>query len=257
MHFVVISIFPEMLQDFTNYGIISKSIKNNIIKISTINPRRFAKNNYKRIDDKPFGGGPGMVMMYEPIKRSIIYAQGLAKESKVIYLSPQGIILKQQHVKNLSAEKNIILICGRYKGIDERIVHEYVDKEISIGDYVTSGGEVPAMVLIECITRMIPNAIKNQESVVNDSFYDSVLLDHPHYTRPAILKNNNNVPKILLSGAHKKIKDWRQKQKLKNTFKKRQDLINNKKISKEDKNLIEDLKKIHPYKIIKNKKNEK
>ena len=241
MHFIIVSIFPEMFLSFMNYGLLSRACKKGAIKITTINPRKFIKKGYQSIDDRPFGGGAGMIMKYSPLEKSILEAKKILKPSTmVIHLSPKGSCIKQDYIKRLCNRSEFILLCGRYKGIDERLIEDYVDEEISIGDYVLSGGELPAMVLIDSIVRLLPNVVHNSDSVKGDSFYNG-LLDHPHYTRPAILKNRSSVPKVLLSGNHKAIDEWKHRQRLQQTFKKRQDLINWKKLSITDQEFIQQL----------------
>jgi len=241
MHFVVISIFPEMFSALTENGISSRALATDTIRVSTINPRDFATNPYQSIDDRPFGGGAGMVMMYEPLEKSILQAKKtLTPSAPVVYLSPQGTCLTQERIKVLRQAPELILLCGRYKGIDERIIKDYVDEEISIGDYVLSGGEIPAMVLIDSIARLLPDSLNTPESAMGDSFYDG-LLDHPHYTRPAVLENGSAVPEVLLSGNHQKIDEWKHKQRLKQTLKKRSDLINWQRLSDQDQEFVRQL----------------
>lgn len=241
MHFVVISIFPEMFSALTAHGISSRALATDTIQISTINPRDFTTNAYQSVDDRPFGGGVGMVMRYEPLEKSLLQAKKtLTPSARVVYLSPQGTCLTQERIKALCQAPELILLCGRYKGIDERIIKDYVDEEISIGDYVLSGGEIPAMVLIDSIARLLPNALNTPESAHGDSFYDG-LLDHPHYTRPAVLENGSAVPEVLLSGNHQKIDQWKHKQRLKQTLKKRNDLINWQRLSDQDQEFVRQL----------------
>ena len=231
MHFVVISIFPEMFLALTKHGIPSRALTSGKMKISIINPRDFSTNAYQSIDDRPFGGGSGMIMSYKPLEKAILKAKKiLTKSAYLVYLSPQATCLTQKRIEKLCKTPEVILLCGRYKGIDERIIKDYVDEEISIGDYVLSGGEIPAMVLIDSISRLLPNVLNTLASAEEDSFYHG-LLDHPHYTRPSVLKNGSAVPKVLLSGNHRKISNWKIKQRLKQTLKKRKDLINFKTLS--------------------------
>ncbi|WP_119344905.1 tRNA (guanosine(37)-N1)-methyltransferase TrmD [Facilibium subflavum] len=238
MEFSVITIFPEMFQLFSGYGISSRAVQNEQVKVSTINPRQFANNRYQSIDDRPFGGGPGMVMMYEPLEKSILAAKNaLTKSAKVVYLSPQGEPLTQKKVNAFAKQDALILLCGRYEGIDERLIETHVDEEVSIGDYVLSGGELPAMVLMDSIIRLLPGVLNDSDSAIEDSFYDG-LLDCPHYTRPAVLPDGQKVPEVLLSGDHKKIQQWRHQQKLKRTFERRRDLIECLCLSEEDKQMI-------------------
>ena len=226
MKFALISIFPGMFDSFLNFGIVGKAIKRQDVKILLVNPRQITENFNLKIDDRPFGGGPGMVMKYEPLEKAILLAKKRFNENaKVIYLSPQGKKLNQNYINYLCKEDAIILLCGRYNGIDERLIDDYVDEEISIGDYIVSGGEVPAMIFMDSLIRVLPNALHNPCSVFKDSFYNTNFLDYPSYTRPFLLKNGKTPPAVLLSGDHSKIKQWRVEQMLKRTFKKRKDLI--------------------------------
>ncbi|WP_041063609.1 tRNA (guanosine(37)-N1)-methyltransferase TrmD [Candidatus Tachikawaea gelatinosa] len=238
----IISIFPDMFQSITKYGITSRAIKNGFLNIQFWNPRFYTKNLHHTIDDRPYGGGPGMVMMFDPLKKSIISAKKvIGKNSKVIYLSPQGTRLTQKNVLNILQYNKLILICGRYRGIDERLCQQYIDEEWSIGDYVLSGGELPAMVLIDTIARLIPGVLRREEST-HDSFSQG-LLDYPCYTRPRVI-DNLEVPKILLSGNHKLIDYWRRKQSLGRTWTKKPELLKNKLNSEQEQLLYEFQKEI-------------
>lgn len=224
----VITLFPEMFNAITQYGVTGKASRNNIFKLNTWNPRDFTHDNYRTVDDSPYGGGPGMVMMAQPLEDAIIQAKTRQialniGTPKVVYLSPQGKRLNHQIVKQLSALPGLILLCGRYEGIDERLIIRQVDMEISIGDYVVSGGELAAMVLVDCIVRQIPGTLGDPESANQDSFVDG-LLDYPHYTRPEIYKDYR-VPEILMSGHHAHIRRWRLQQTLGRTWLKRPDLF--------------------------------
>lgn len=227
----VITLFPEMFNAITQYGVTGKANRNAIFQLSTWNPRDFTQNSYRTVDDSPYGGGPGMVMMAQPIEDAIIQARarqnrlGIEKP-KVVYLSPQGKRLDHETVTQLSSLPGLILLCGRYEGIDERLVKREVDMEISIGDYVVSGGELAAMVLIDCIVRQIPGTLGDSESANQDSFVDG-LLDYPHYTRPEIYRGSR-VPEVLMSGNHAHINRWRLQQALGRTWLKRPDLFEQK-----------------------------
>ena len=235
MFFVVISIMPQMFSAVTDFGITAKAIYNNHAVIHLINPRDFTTDNYRRIDERPFGGGPGMVMMAEPLKKAIFTAKSLANDyflaqqkdlakviCPVIYLSPQGKTLSESLVVDMANKfDGAILLCGRYEGIDQRILDCYVDMEISIGDYVLTGGELPAMVLMDSLIRRLPD-VMNQNSAIEDSFVDG-LLDCPHFTKPLSF-DGQNVPDVLLSGHHKNIAKWRFLQQVKHTQAKRPDL---------------------------------
>jgi tRNA (guanine37-N1)-methyltransferase len=222
MRFDVITLFPDMFSAIKNEGVIARGIKKSLLSIYTWQLRDFADNKYRNVDDKPYGGGGGMVMQVKPIRSCIAKIKIETTNTKVVYLSPQGQKLTHKLAVKLSKLDSIILLCGRYEGVDERIINQDVDMEISIGDYVISGGELAAMVLIDSISRQLPKVLGNQNSL-NDSFANGIL-DYPHYTRPKII-DNQQVPEILLSGHQAKIDTWRQDQALKNTQLKRQDLI--------------------------------
>ena len=241
MQFKVISIFPEMFDLFQGKGICARAIKSGLVGIDCISPRAYADSH--RIDDKPFGGGSSMVMMYEPLEKAIIdIKKTLTKPSKIIYLSPQGKLLTQETVKQFSREEDtLILLCGRYKGVDERLIERYVDEEISIGDYVMSGGELPAMVFMDSIIRLIPGVLNDKNSIAEDSFHDG-LLDCPHYTKPRVLSNKHSVPEVLLSGNHQKINTWRYRQRLIRTYLRREDMFSYLCLSDKDEKIVEDLK---------------
>ncbi|VFP88495.1 tRNA (guanine-N(1)-)-methyltransferase [Buchnera aphidicola (Cinara piceae)] len=231
IQFSIITIFPNMFNPIFKYGIIRQAIKKKIINIKILNLRDFSINKRKTVDDKIYGGGPGMLIMFLPLFKAVINAKKNYKEkSIVIYLSPQGKVLKHNHIKYFIKKKHLIFICGRYKGIDERFIQTQVDEEWSIGDFVLTGGELPAMIFIDAITRSIPGVLNNKHSLIEESFNND-LLDCPNYTRPKNIANHI-VPSILLSGNHKKIKEWRLKHSLKNTLLKRPDLLKNKKNKK-------------------------
>jgi len=241
----VISLFPEMFKALEQ-GITGRAKKQNHYSLDVTNPRDFAKDNHKTVDDKPYGGGPGMLMKYQPIKDALDTVVDLGKtypSQKVIYLSPQGKQLKHNDVKRLSQSEHIVLLCGRYEGIDERLIDCYVDEEWSIGDYVLSGGELAAMTLIDAMVRLIPGALGDDNSAVNDSFYQG-LLDYPHYTRPEKI-DGSNVPEVLLSGNHKKIEDWRMCQSLERTWKRRPDLLDDIELNKEQKKMLKQIIEQH------------
>lgn len=231
MFFAAISILPEMFLAIRDFGVIGRAIQNQQACLELINPRDFTTDNYRRIDERPFGGGPGMVMMAEPLKKAILHAKNLAAEHgcrvnaehcPVIYLSPQGLQLSESKVKQLSDLDGMILLCGRYEGIDERLLEDYVDMEISIGDYVLTGGELPAMVLMDSVIRRLPCVMGDELSAVQDSFVDG-LLDCPHYTKPLAFQGKA-VPKVLLSGHHQNIARWRFLAQAKRTQMRRPDL---------------------------------
>jgi tRNA (guanine37-N1)-methyltransferase len=226
MKIAVITLFPQMLDALKCGVITARALENKLLELITWNPRDFTENKHKRVDDRPYGGGPGMVMQVQPLRTTINFARReFGENNTVIYLSPQGKQLKQSLLKKLAMQTNLILVCGRYEGIDERVLEHDIDYELSIGDYVLSGGELAAMVLIDAITRLLPNALGDKNSAIEDSFYHN-LLDHPHYTRPETY-DNQTVPKVLLQGNHQQIKAWRQQQALERTKIKRPDLLNN------------------------------
>lgn len=220
MKFDILTLFPEMFEPLQS-SIIGRALNKNIIEINLINIRDFSKEKHKKVDDTPYGGGAGMV-----VKPDVVYDAYLSvkqKNSKVIYLSPQGKKLNQAKVKKISKYKHIILLCGHYEGIDQRVLDEIVDEEISIGDYVLTGGELPAMVLIDSVSRYV-DGVLNKDSTKEESFTNG-LLEYPQYTRPEIFLDKK-VPDILISGNHEKINEWRREQSILNTFKKRKELLN-------------------------------
>ncbi|MBS0300310.1 MAG: tRNA (guanosine(37)-N1)-methyltransferase TrmD [Proteobacteria bacterium] len=244
----VITLFPEMFGAITQYGITGKANRSNLFCLNTWNPRDFTSDNYRTVDDSPYGGGPGMVMMAQPLEDAILQAKarqnvlGIEKPT-VVYLTPQGKRLDHSLVTQLSALPGLILLCGRYEGIDERLINRQVDIEISIGDYVVSGGELAAMVLIDCIVRQIPGALGDPESANQDSFVAG-LLDYPHYTRPEVYQGNH-VPEILMSGNHAHIRRWRLQQAIGRTWLKRPDLFESKfaqGMTLEEEKLLEEFK---------------
>lgn len=235
----VISLFPGMFEAIKQ-GVTGRAIRNGLIDIGVTNPRDFTTDKHKTVDDRPYGGGPGMLMKVQPLKDAILSIKNNVKDSpvKVVYLSPQGQPLTQDIVKELSANEQLILLAGRYEGVDERLIEHYVDYECSIGDYVLSGGELPAMVLIDALIRLLPGALGHNESASNDSFY-SGLLDHPHYTRPEDFEGEC-VPEVLLSGDHKKIEQWRLKQSLGRTWQRRPDLLASRTLNDLERQLLQE-----------------
>jgi len=224
MRFDIITLFPEMFSAIKEEGVIARAIKQSIISINEWQLRDFSENKYKNVDDKAYGGGAGMVMLVKPIRDCIKKIKEQEPETKVIYLSPQGEPLNQNLVEKLSSFESLTLLCGRYEGVDERIIENDVDLEVSIGDYVISGGELAAMVLIDSVSRRLPNVLGNKDSL-NDSFVDN-LLDYPHYTRPESI-DGDIVPEVLLSGNQAKIDAWRLEQAKHKTRQKRPDLLSN------------------------------
>lgn len=236
MKFAVITLFPEIFSAL-NYGIVGRALEQKIIGVETINPRDFSKDKHRTVDDRPYGGGPGMLMKVEPLRAAIKQAkQQTSSTTKVIYLSPQGKPLTQQGLNSLSQEAELIFLAGRYEGIDQRVIETDIDECWSIGDYVLSGGEFAAMVMIDGITRLLPGALGHESSADEDSFMQG-LLDYPHYTRPEEFAGAS-VPKVLLSGNHEQIRRWRLKQSLGITWQKRPDLLEERNFTAEEKLLL-------------------
>ena len=219
MQFDVLTLFPEMFEPIKQ-SILGKAIEKEKIKLKLVNIRDFSKDKHKKVDDTPYGGGAGMVMKPDVVYDA--YKSVYEENAKVIYLSPQGKTLNQKKVEELSKEKHLILLCGHYEGIDQRVIDKIVDEEISIGDYVLTGGELPAMVLIDTVSRYV-NGVLNQESIKEESF-SQMLLEYPQYTRPEVFEGEK-VPEVLLSGNHKEIEKWRKEKSLEITKKKRPDLL--------------------------------
>ena len=239
MRVEVISLFPEMFAAITEYGITSRAVTQGLLELNCWNPRSFTEDRHQTVDDRPFGGGPGMVMKIKPLEDALAAAKhAIGGPAKVIYLSPQGRQLKQDAVSELAKQDNLILIAGRYEGIDERFIETYVDEEWSIGDYVLSGGELPAMVLIDAVPRLLPGALNHAASAQEDSFSDG-LLDCPHYTRP-VRYAGKDVPEVLLSGNHEHIRRWRLQQALGRTAERRADLLDSRSLSGEEKMLLDE-----------------
>lgn len=221
----ILTLFPEVFGFLENYSIVGRAIEQGSISINPINIRDFSTDKHNRVDDYPFGGGKGMVMKPEPVYEAINSCR--RDDSTVVYLSPQGKVLTQDMANELAKKSHIILVAGHYEGLDNRIIENFIDEEISIGDYVLTGGELPAMVLIDTISRLLPNVLKSEESYEIESHYKG-LLEYPQYTRPRVFKGLK-VPDVLLSGDHDKILKWRQLNSLKVTLKKRPDLLANRK----------------------------
>jgi len=241
MRYDVLTIFPEMIQGYLKEGILARAAKRDLIKIEVTDIRAFAKGAHKNTDDRPFGGGDGMVMKPGPIYRALESVPRVAEESLVLLLTPQGKRFDQATAWELSRRKQLILLCGRYEGIDERIRKLCVDRELSIGDYVLSGGELAALVLMDAVSRLIPGVLGGEKSTQEDSFEDG-LLEYPQYTRPRVFMGEE-VPEILLSGDHEKIRQWRRAQSLKRTLEKRPDLLHGARLTPQDEAILEELKK--------------
>lgn len=245
IQFDVITLFPEMFAAVTDSGITQRARDKGFYQLVLWNPRDFSINAYRSVDDRPYGGGPGMVMMAEPLAKALRAARQRQSSSgigrtRTIYLSPQGRPLTQQVVEELSGYEGLVLLAGRYEGVDERLLASEVQDEISVGDYVLSGGELPAMVLMDALIRRIPGVLNDAESVQQDSFAMG-LLDTPHYTRPE-LYDGKSVPAVLLSGHHVEIQTWRMKQALGRTWERRPDLLQNIRLTPEQARLLEEYK---------------
>ena len=230
----ILTLFPEFFNSFKEHSIIKRAVEREQVEINIVNIRDFAEGRHKQCDDIPFGGGAGMVMKPEPILKALEESKG-----KIIYTSPQGVRLNQALACKLATEEEITIIAGHYEGVDERVIESKVDLEISLGDFVLTGGELPAMVISDAIIRLVPGVIK-KESYENDSFYNG-LLDYPHYTRPAEFQGLK-VPEVLMSGHHKNIDEWRLKQSLKRTLKRRPELLKGREFSKLEKKLLKEIK---------------
>jgi len=243
IHFDAITLFPEMFDAITRSGVTRRAAENGVYELVLWNPRDFSNNAYRSVDDRPYGGGPGMVMLSEPLEKALKAARqrqrscGL-KGSKVVYFSPQGQVLTHARVVELTAQQGLILLCGRYEGVDQRLIARQVDCEMSIGDYVLSGGELPAMVLMDAMVRQLPGVLGDAESAVQESFVKG-LLDHPHYTRPEVYEGLT-VPPVLLSGNHAEIERWRLKQALGRTWSRRPELLARLNLSVEQQKLLEE-----------------
>ena len=239
MQVELVTLFPEMFDAIMDHGVTGRAVDRGILQLGFENPRDYTQDRHRTADDRPYGGVPGMVMMVEPLSKAIQAARAkLQGEAKVIYMSPQGRVLDQRGVVELSQHQNLIVIAGRYEGVDERLIQSQVDEEWSIGDYVLSGGELAAMVMIDSVARLLPGVLGHQESAVQDSFYQG-LLDHPHYTRPEKM-GEGAVPGVLLSGDHKAIERWRHKQALGRTWLRRPDLLRNRPLSDEQQKLLQE-----------------
>lgn len=246
LNIALVTLFPEMLAAITDYGITGRAIARQLVKVNCFNPRQYTRDKHQTVDDKPYGGGPGMVMMAEPLEKAVIDAkQWIAEQgappARVIYLSPQGRRLDQAGVEYLGSLNSLILVAGRYEGVDERFIQRHVDEEWSIGDYVLSGGELPAMVVIDALTRHQPGALGDADSAQQDSFVGG-LLDYPHYTRPETWQDES-VPQVLMSGHHEQIARWRYSRALQRTFERRPDLLDALELTEEQKRIVEEFQR--------------
>jgi tRNA (guanine37-N1)-methyltransferase len=245
IRFDVVTLFPEMFSAISASGITSRALEKGLWSVTTWNPRDFAKDNYRTVDDRPYGGGPGMVMLAEPIERTLD-AVKTSGGGRVLYLSPQGRKLDHRRVMELKGEKALTLLCGRYEGVDERLLRRRVDEEVSIGDFVLSGGELAAMALMDAVVRQLPGALGDDASAVEESFADG-LLDCPQYTRPEVWppEGGERVPEVLMSGHHENIRRWRLKQALGRTWLRRPDLLEAKRLSEEERRLLAEFQREH------------
>lgn len=239
MRFDILTLFPKMFVSPFEESILARAIEKGLIQIRTINPRDFALDKHQVVDDTPYGGGQGMVIKVEPIARAIEWIKSQDPLAWTVYLTPQGKPLNQEILQQLSKRSHLILLCGRYEGVDERVRDLYVDEEISIGDYVLTGGELAAMVVIDAVSRLLPGVLGSDRSVKEDSFFNS-LLEYPQYTRPSEFRGLS-VPEILLSGNHEAILRWRRKEALRRTALRRPDLLSKANLSEEDKKLLEEI----------------
>jgi tRNA (guanine37-N1)-methyltransferase len=240
----VVTLFPQMLDAVSAYGITGRAVERGLLSIERWNPRDFTTDRHRTVDDRPYGGGPGMVMMVEPLRAAIREARRHAPEgAPVIHLSPQGRVLDQAGLRELAALPGMVLVASRYEGVDERLIAAEVDEEWSIGDYVLSGGELAAMVVIDGVTRLLPGALGHEDSADQDSFADG-LLDYPHYTRPEVI-DGDAVPAVLMSGDHAAIHRWRKKQALGRTWLKRPDLLTGLKLDQEQQKLLDEFIREH------------
>ena len=240
MRFDIITLFPELIEPWLHSGVTRRAYASGQVQVRLWQLRDFAEGNYRRVDDRPFGGGPGLGMMPEPLEKAIDAArQSLGADCKVLYLSPQGRPLTDTLVRQLAAQPALVMLCGRYEGVDERVIERQVDQEVSVGDFVVSGGELPAMMLMDAILRTLPGVLNDAQSAEEDSFATG-LLDCPHYTRPENYAGMA-VPEVLLSGNHERIRVWRLAESLKRTRDRRPDLLKNRVFSKEEMQLLKKL----------------
>ena len=240
MRIDVLTLFPDLFEIATRYGVTGKAVQRGVVELGLWNPRDYTSDRHRSVDDRPYGGGPGMVMMVQPLRDAIRAARNAAPNSKVIYLSPQGRRLDQAALREMAGREGMILVAGRYEGIDQRLIDSEIDEEWSIGDYVLSGGELAAMVVMDAVTRLLPGVLGHDQSAEQDSF-TAGLLDHPHYTRPEEI-DGMRVPEVLLGGDHAVIARWRLKQALGRTWLQRPDLLEQMSLSEQQRQLLEEFK---------------
>lgn len=242
MRFGVVSLFPEMVTAIAEYGVVGRAMDRDLVSLDIENPRDHTEDVHRTVDDRPYGGGPGMVMKYRPVAMALQAARArLPKGSPVVYLSPQGAVFDQAVARRYAALPGIVLLAGRYEGIDERLIESEVDEELSLGDFVLSGGEIAAMAVIDAVVRLLPGVLGDDESAEQDSFMEG-LLDYPHYTRPDVVEGKI-VPDVLLSGDHAKIARWRHKQALGRSYIRRPDLLEKLDLSDEQRKLLDEFLK--------------
>ncbi len=245
MQIRIVTLFPEMVTTVARYGVVGRGVERGLLGLQTVNPRDFAKDVHRTVDDRPYAGGPGMVMKFEPLAAAIGKARdGLPVDSPVICLSPQGKRFDQACARRLASLEGLVLVAGRYEGIDERVIDACVDEELSLGDFVLSGGELPAMAVVDAVARLLPGVLGDAESAANDS-YGEQLLDHPHYTRPEVVAGRA-VPEVLLSGDHERIARWRKREALGRTQWRRPDLLEGRELSAEEQTLLDEWLQEHP-----------
>ena len=242
MNFYLLTLFPEMIEDGLNTSITGRAIEKELIAVEAINIRDYSQDKHHHVDDSPYGGGAGMVMQAAPVVdayEALCRRLSLHSPPRVIYTTPQGKVFNQKIAQELSKEENLVFLCGHYEGVDERALELICTDYLSIGDYVLTGGELPAMVMIDCISRLVPGVLNNQQSSEVESFQDN-LLEYPQYTRPDTYRNMS-VPEVLLSGHHQRIEEWRRQQSIKRTLNRRPDLLKNAQLSKKEKQFLEQL----------------
>jgi tRNA (guanine37-N1)-methyltransferase len=239
MHFAVVSLFPEMISTIGQYGVVGRALQRELMSLAVENPRDYTSDAHRTVDDRPYGGGPGMVMKFEPVAAALESAKGKMPEGcPVVYLSPQGQVFDQAMANRFSILPGIVFLAGRYEGIDERLIESHIDEEVSLGDYVLSGGEIAAMAVIDSVVRLLPGVLGDDESAAQDSFVEG-LLDYPHYTRPEEVAGRK-VPEVLLSGDHAGIARWRNKQALGRSFLRRPDLLRKLNLTDEQQTLLDE-----------------
>ena len=242
MQIAVVSIFPEFVRQVGEYGVVGRAVARQLLSLQCRNPRDYAEDVHRTVDDRPYGGGPGMVLKYEPTARAICQArQNLPDGSPVVCLSPQGRVFDQDTARRFAELPGFVLLAGRYEGIDERLIENEVDEELSLGDFVLSGGEIAAMAVIDAVTRLLPGVLGDEDSAAQDSFMEG-LLDHPHYTRPESV-DGQRVPAVLMSGDHARIARWRYKQALGRSFLRRPDLVKKMNLDREQRKLLDEFLK--------------